>query len=119
VALAIATGRNLADAARAAGCGRRTVYDIVRKPEVIERVQAIRRELMAETMSRLVGLGGEAVEVMARLMRNEDGDTPHAVQLWAAQATLSNTLKIAEAVELRGELAELRRELAEIQGGRR
>lgn len=118
IALAIATGRTQAEAARLTGSGVRTVYDVVRRPAVVARIAELRRELMAETMSSLVGLGREAVDVMAQLMRGEIPETAPAVRLWAAQAVLSHTLKIAEHVHLGDELAELRRQLAEIQSER-
>ena len=118
IALAIATGRSQAEAARLTGAGVRTVYDVIRRPPVAARIAEVRRELMAETMSSLVGLGSEAVAVMADLMRDNSGDVAPAVRLWAAQAVLSHTLRIAEHVNLKDELGELRRQLADLQATR-
>lgn len=119
VALAVAQGAPLTVAAQLSGAGRRTVYDIVRKPEVVARIAEIRRALLAEALSRLTALAGEAVETMAELMRDRSGDVAPAVRLWASQAVLSQTLRLAEHVHLSDELAELRAQLADVPTRRR
>ena len=114
IALAIAQGSPQTRAAAIAGCGVRTVYDAIRRPAVAARIQDLRREMVAEAMSKLTGLAGEAVETMAELMRDRSGDTAPAVRLWAAQAVLSHTLRLAEHCDLTADVAALRRQLADV-----
>jgi DNA-binding CsgD family transcriptional regulator len=112
IALAIAQGSTQTAAARLASCGVRTVYDAIRRPAVAARIQGLRREVVAEAMSRLTSLAGEAVEVMASIMRGDVPDTAPAVRLWAAQAVLSQTLRLAEHCDLSADVAALRGQLA-------
>ncbi len=110
VALAIATGGTLADAARASGAGRRTVYDIVRRPHVVARIQQIRREMLAEAMSKLASLAGRAVDTIAEVMEDR-AVTPHT-RVWAATVILEKTLALAGHVAVTEEMADVRRQLA-------
>jgi len=116
VALALATGATKTEAARRANAGVRTVYDIARRPDVIERMAAIRLEILTEGVGKLVGLHSEAIETAAALMRDRDV-TPHT-RLWACQLLMERTITLTEHMDTRRELAELRQAIADLDRNR-
>jgi hypothetical protein len=117
IATAIATGRRQTEAAAYAGCGVRTVYDAVRRPDVAERIREIRLECLTEAVGQLTALHSEAVATVAAVMRDANV-TPHT-RVWAAQLVMERTIVMTEHMDLRRELAEMKAALSEIGGKRR
>src|SRR4051794_11318261 len=114
VALALAAGRTVADAARAAGGSVRAVYNWKRDPAFTARVAALRTELYAVAAGRLADLSGKAADVLGGLL-DSGAET---VRLQAAKAVLDVGPKIREAADLGEQVADLWRQLEAVAHGR-
>ena len=114
--MALATGATRAEAARRAKAGVRTVYDIARRPDVIERINAIRLDILTEGLGKLTGLHSEAIERIAAVMHHPDS-TPQS-QLWAAKMIMDKTITLTEHMDTRRELAELKAAIADLNRNR-
>ena len=108
---ALAGGATMADAARAAGVGERTVYRRLQTPAFRARVIAARADLVERAAARLADAAGAAVTTLGELLV---AGTPPAVRLGAARAVLELGLRLREQQEIEERLAALEAALAEV-----
>jgi hypothetical protein len=107
VALALAGGSNVRDAAGACGVGERTVFTWLKDPAFRDRVDAIRSDLFALAVGRLAGLSGQAAEVLGGLLASRS----EAIRLQAARSILDYGPRLRDSVELARRIEELKRQL--------
>ena len=79
-------------------------------PEVVEQVEAMRRQVVHQTVGQLCGKATAAVAEIARLMT--DGNS-ESVRLQAARAVLADLMAISSFAALNGRMAELERVVRE------
>ena len=112
VALALAAGRTVRDAAAAGGAGERTVYTWLKDPAFVGRVAALRSELFALAVGRLAGLAGGAADALGGLLASAS----EAVRLQAARAVLEYGPRLRESDALAREIDDLKRQLGADHG---
>jgi hypothetical protein len=112
VALALATGRTVRDAAAACGAGERTVYTWLKDPAFVGRVAQVRSELFALAVGRLAGLAGGAADALGGLLASAS----EAVRLQAARAVLEYGPRLRESDALAREIDDLKRQLGDGHG---
>src|SRR5215468_2793511 len=111
VALLLAAGRTVKDAAREARTAERTIHYWRADDAFRRRVRELQAELFGRTVARLVSLGGQAADTLARLL--DSGN--EAVALGAARTVLEAGARLRETVELARRVEELEYELAEVR----
>ena len=94
--LAVASGRTLRDAARAAGVAERTAYRRAAEPGFKRAVQQARADLLARAVGQLADATTAAVATLVALL-DAEADT---VRLSAARAILDSAMRGAELVDL-------------------
>ncbi len=104
LALAVASGQTLRDAAAAAGIGERTATRRWADPAFRRRVGELRGDMVGAAAGRMADGMAEAADVLRALL--DDGTTP-AVRLRAARSMLELGVNLRESVELEGRLAAL------------
>jgi hypothetical protein len=112
VALALAAGRTVRDAAAACGVGERTVYTWLKDPAFAERVAQVRSELFALAVGKLAGLAGGAADALGGLLASAS----EAVRLQAARAVLEYGPRLRESDALAREIDDLKRQLGDEHG---
>jgi hypothetical protein len=103
LALGVATGKSLREAAAAAGIGERTATRRWADPAFRRRVAELRGDMVARSLGRLADGMADAADTLRALLRAE-GDS---VRLGAARALLELGTKLREGVELEERLAAL------------
>lgn len=103
LAVRVAAGQKVRDAAPDVGCSETTAYRLNREPEFKQRVAQLRTEATAATVGKLSDAATKAVDKMVELL--DTGDP--SVQLQAAKAILANVLTMSEQLELRQRLDEI------------
>jgi hypothetical protein len=103
LALAVATGQTLRDAAAANGIGERTATRRMADPAFRRRVAELRADMVARSLGRLADGMADAADTLRALLRAE-GESVH---LGAARALLELGTKLRESVELEERLAAL------------
>lgn len=95
--------------AASAACGvcETQIYARLRKPAFKERYDAARREVLQQSAAYIQGMVSEAITKMRSVMN--DPDASPQVQLNAANAIASNSLKLTEQADILAQLAELRK----------
>jgi hypothetical protein len=101
LALALAGGQTVRDAAAAAGLGERTATRRVADPEFRLRVAELRAEMVARATGQLADGMAAAVATLRRLLDAKS----ESIQLGAARTLLELGQKLRESVELEGRLA--------------
>jgi hypothetical protein len=104
LALALASGQTLRDAADAAGIGERTATRRRADPAFRRRVDELRADLVARALGRLADGMTEAADVLRALLA---AGTPPAVRLGAARSLLELGCRLRESVELEARLTAL------------
>jgi hypothetical protein len=104
LALALASGQTLRDAAAAAGIGERTASRRWADPAFRRRVDELRADLVARALGRLADGMAEAADVLRALLA---AGTPPAVRLGAARSLLELGCRLRESVELEARLTAL------------
>lgn len=94
-------------AATACQMSETQIYARLRTPAFKERYDNARRELLAQSTAYLQAITGEALQKMYEIMKNPD--VAPQVQLNAAQAIASNSLKMTEQADILATLAELKK----------
>ena len=103
MALELASGSTIRQAAAAAGCSPRTVSTLLADAAFVAAVAGYRSQLLDETLGQLTGLARQAVATLGRCLESEsDG-----AKVRAALGILDRLLRIREQVEFGGRLAEL------------
>jgi hypothetical protein len=96
VALCLASGCTVRDAAREAGCGERTVHTWLTDPAFRNRVSQVRTELFGRAVGRLSRLAGRAADSLGELLEAQN----ESVRLQAAKTILEAGARLREALEL-------------------
>jgi hypothetical protein len=111
LALAMAGGSTVKAWADANGVADRTARTWSKSPEVLEQVEAIRREVLDRTIGRLSDNAAAAADEIARLFREASSE---AVRLQAARAVLAELMVVSSYAALEGRMAEVERR---VKGG--
>jgi hypothetical protein len=104
LALALASGQTLRDAAAGAGIGERTATRRWADATFRRRVQELRAEMTSRALGKLANGQAEAADVLRQLLA---AGTPPAVRLGACRALLELGCKLRESVELETRLTAL------------
>src|SRR5262245_58634963 len=96
LALAVATGQTLRDAAQTAGVGERTAARRWSDPAFRCRVAELRADLVRRSLGRLADAMTEAADVLRCLLQAQS----ESVRLGAARSLLELGVKLREGVEL-------------------
>jgi hypothetical protein len=114
VALLLAAGRSVADAASETGAGVRTIRRWLAEDAAFrDRVQEMRTELFALAVGRLSNLSGKAADVLGQLLESQT----EGIRLQAARSVLEQAPKLREATDLAAELARLKAQVEEATCG--
>lgn len=103
LALALATGRTLRDAAGTSGVSERTAARRWADPAFRLRVSQLRGDMVQRSLGRMADGMGEAADVLRQLLAAES----ESVRLGAARSLLELGVRLRESVELERRLAEL------------
>src|SRR5262249_15556270 len=113
LALAVATGQTLRDAARAAGVSERTAARRWADPAFRGRVTRLRGDMVQRSLGRMADGMAEAADVLRQLL----GAESESVRLGAARSLLELAVKLRDSVELEGRLQALEEALAATRQG--
>ena len=100
LALALAAGDSIAEAAAKAGMGERTAYRWLADPALRQRIQTLRGDMVGRALGRMAAGMTEAADVL------------RALRLGAARSLLDLGVKLREAVELEKRMQALEERLA-------
>jgi hypothetical protein len=103
LALALAAGDSVPEAAVKAGMGERTAYRRLADPAFRQRIQALRGEMIGQALGRMANGMTEAADVLRALLK-ADAET---VRLGAARSLLDLGVKLRESVELQDKVKQL------------
>ncbi len=103
LAVALAIGNTLRDAAFAIGIGERTAARRWADPEFRRRVSELRGEMVGRALGRMADGMSEAADELRRLLAARS----EAVRLGAARSLLELAVKLRESVELEHRLQTL------------
>ena len=110
----LARGASQTEAAKAAGVGRKAVYLRLQKPEFRKAIEDFRAELLDQTVGKLAGGIGKAIERLEHLMAKA---VPDAAQVQAARAIADLTVKFKE-MHLEARMADLQKRLEAVVASR-
>jgi hypothetical protein len=112
LALALASGVSIADAATQAEVGRTTIYRKLENPEFRRLVAEYRDRLIATSLGRIADNLTRGAEVLAQML-----DSPkEAMRIRAARTLISLGMKLRDSVDLTMRMREVELELARKQG---
>ena len=111
LALELAAGKSVAEAAESAGVSVRTAWRRLSDPAFTEAVAGLRSDMYWAAAGRLADGMTEAADTLRALLAADDA----RVRLAAAGKLIDAGLKVREAVELVREMEELRDRLAAIE----
>ena len=107
LAVALAAGQTVEEAARQAGLSERTAYRRLALPGYRQRVAEARAEMVAQALGKMASNMTAAADTLRQLL-TASGDN---VKLGAARALLELGVKLRESVELEARLVELERRM--------
>ena len=110
LALAMAGGSTVKAWADANGVADRTARTWSKSPEVLDQVEAIRREVLHCTIGRLSDNATVAVDEIVRLVKDAASE---AVRLQAARAVLAELMVVSSYATLEGRMAEVERRITD------
>ena len=112
LALALAAGTPIGDAADQAGLHRRTVERWLKKPAFRRRIADLRSQVVAAALGRLTDNLTRAADTVAALLTDEKSH----VRLRAARTLMSFNLRFRDAIDVADRIQNLERDLAQRQG---
>jgi HEAT repeat protein len=112
LALAVASGQSLRDAAGAAGVSERTAARRWADAAFRRRVSALRGDMVQRCVGRMADGMAEAADVLRQLLKADS----ESVRLGAARSLLELGVKLREAAELAERIGELEAIIEGIQG---
>lgn len=115
LALGLARGLTLAEAATAAGVSERTASRRIAEPEFIARVGQMRSRLIETALGQLADGMAEAAQTLRALLKASN----EAIRLGAAKSLLELTIKIQAATEYESRLQSVESRLAKQENGGR
>jgi len=113
LALSLARGKSVIDAAHEIECSPRTVQRYLRKPSFRALVSRFRGELIAEALGDMAGHMKRASQAFVSLLDHEDAK----VRMRAARAVLTLGLRLRDSVELGDQVDRIEQEVARKLGG--
>jgi len=111
LALAIAEGDSVQDAAVKAGIGRTTAYRRLADPAFRQRIQSFRAEMTGQALGRMTAGMTDAADVLRALLK-ADAET---IRLGAARSLLDLGIKLRDGVELQEKVNELEKVLQQVR----
>lgn len=114
LALAIAGGQRIRDAAVTAKCAESTSYRVAKLPEFRRRVAELRTAATDAAVGRLSELAVDAVNVLGSVMRDQEAKP--ADRLTAAKSALQLLAPLSELAELRARLDALENSQLRVTG---
>ncbi len=105
LAVGIASGKTVKDAADGLSCSESHAYRLSRSPEFRYRVSELRSEVTSQAVGRLATAASLAVDALIKLLSSEDSRD----RLAAAKAILSSLGPLSELGELRARIDRLER----------
>jgi hypothetical protein len=108
LALALAAGDSVSEAAQKAGMAERTAYRRLDDPAFRQRIQTLRGEMIGQALGRMADSMTEAADVLRGLLR-ADAET---IRLGAARSLLDLGVKLRDSIELGARIAELESQCA-------
>ncbi len=112
-ALGLARGASVADAARRAGVGERTLRRRLADPAYRSGVAAMRADLLNQAAGGIATVAAQSGDVLQELLRTG----PPSVRLGAARTALDHVVRLKEASEFEERLLKLEEALAARDGG--
>jgi hypothetical protein len=112
LAMALASGQTIRDAARVSGVSERTVTRRLSEPVFRARVSELRSGMIAQALGRMADGMADAADKLWQLLAAKS----EAVQLGACRALLELGVKLRESVELEQRLATLEQLAQERKG---
>jgi hypothetical protein len=106
--MALACGVTVENAARQAGISPATAYRRLADPAFIQRLRALRGDMVQRTAGTLTAASGESVRTLLELQKPS---APPAVRLGAARSVLEIGIKMREAADLEERLSALEQQL--------
>lgn len=113
IALALASGASVTEAAANAGVGRATVYRKLDHPDFARQVWEFRDKLIAVALGRIADNLTRAADALAGLL---DSPEPH-IRIRAARALFSMGLRLRDSIDVTARMRAIEAELAVQQGG--
>jgi hypothetical protein len=114
ILIALACGSTVDNAARSAGVSASTVKRRLLEPEFLQRLQALRADMVQRATGMLTAAALESVKTLLTL---QSETTPPAVRLGAARAVLEWGVRLRETAELHERIAAMETQMAELRGG--
>jgi hypothetical protein len=112
LALAIATGMTIRDAAHAAGVSERTAARRAAEPEFRHRVTQLRGDMVARASGQMADAMTEAATELRRLIKESKNDN---VRLGACRAMVELGTRLRDTVELQEALRALEAEVCDLK----
>jgi len=112
LALALASGVSVADAAAQADVGRTTVYRKLENPEFRRQIAEFRDRLIATALGRIADSLTRSADVLTQML---DSPKEH-IRIRAARALFTLGIRLRDSVDLTARLREVEIELARKQG---
>jgi hypothetical protein len=97
LALAIAAGKSLRDAAAVTGLSERTAYRRLAEESFRQRINDLRAEMMQRSLGKMADAMADAADVLRKLMAEAERES---VRLGAARTVLELSVRIRETVDL-------------------
>ncbi len=113
LAINIAAGMTVIEAAEAAGVSQRTAHRRLNDPAFRRRVTELQAEMTSCVLGRLVAGMVEAADTLYQLLKPDGAANAGRVRLGAARAILEVGIKLREFVEFEARLAEVERMIDE------
>jgi len=109
LALELAAGNTVAEAAATVGVSERTVYRQLKKTDFREKVRQLKDTILDGATSRMGHRMNKAVDTLYTMLDDENS----SIRIRASRAIIGLGLKMRDAVDTNERLNEVERELAE------
>jgi hypothetical protein len=113
LALALASGTSITDAASQVDLDRRTVYRKLENPEFLRQVCEFRDKLISTALGRMADSMTRAADTLVLML---DAPEPH-IRLRAIRALFSLGIRLRDSLDLTGRMRAVETELARKLGG--
>ncbi|HVS36538.1 MAG TPA: hypothetical protein VMS17_13320 [Gemmataceae bacterium] len=113
LALGLAAGKTIRQAAKAAGVSERTAGSWWAEPDFRLRVSEMRGEVVVRALGRMTDALTAAADTLRKLLRSKND----SVRLGAARSLIELTLKVREGTDLAAQVMELYRDLKDEKTG--
>ena len=107
VIAALIASPTVREAAKVCGVSETQVFARLRKPEFMQRYDAARREVLAQSTAYVQGIVSDAIRKMHEIMTNPD--VAPQTQLNAADAIIRTALRLTEQIDILSQIEELNR----------